>query len=72
MEGHDLHTSGTRRTWVDWLLIAGAIVLFVWFGAMARVPAMEIQMGWLAALSVAMLLVLVAGGIALWRVTQFT
>ena len=72
MEGHDLHMSGTRRTWVDWLLIAGAIVLFVWFGAMARVPAMEIQMGWLAALSVAMLLVLVVGGIALWRVTRFT
>jgi hypothetical protein len=72
MEGHDLHTSGTRRTWVDWLLIAGAMTLFIWFGAMAQMPAMEIQIGWLMALSVAMLLVLLAGGLALWRITRFT
>jgi len=28
-------------------------------------------MEWLAALSLAMLLVLVAGGLALWRITRF-
>ena len=71
-EGHDLHTSGTRRTWIDWLLIAGAVIIFTGFGAMARVPAMEIQMGWLVVLSAAMLLVLIAGGLALWRITRFT
>jgi hypothetical protein len=32
---------------------------------------MEIRMEWLVALSGAMLVVLVAGGIFLWRVTRF-
>ena len=72
MEGHDLDSTGTGRTWVDWLLIAGASLIFVLLGAMARVPQMEIQMGWLVALTLAMLLVLVAAGLALWRITKFT
>jgi glucose uptake protein GlcU len=71
MEGRDLNASGARRTWVDWLLVAGAIILFTGFGIMAQVPPLEIQMGWLIALSVAMLLVLLAGGLALWRITKF-
>jgi drug/metabolite transporter (DMT)-like permease len=72
MEGHDLDSTGTGRTWVDWLLIVGASLIFVLLGAMARVPQMEIQMGWLVALTLAMLLVLVAAGLALWRITKFT
>jgi glucose uptake protein GlcU len=71
MEGRDLETSGARRTWVDGLLIAGAVIIFVGLGAMAQVPQMEIQMEWLLALSAAMVLVLLAGGLALWRVTRF-
>jgi hypothetical protein len=39
---------------------------------MARIPQMEIQMGWLIGLSLAMLMVLIAAGVALWRVTRFT
>jgi drug/metabolite transporter (DMT)-like permease len=72
MEGHEYSSGRTRRTWVDWLLVAGATFIFAVLGAMARVPQMEIRMGWLALLSTAMLLVLVVGGIALWRVTKFT
>jgi hypothetical protein len=37
----------------------------------ASIPEMEIHWGWLAALTSAMLLVLVAGGVALWRITRF-
>jgi hypothetical protein len=72
MEGRDLDSGGARRTWVDWLLVGGATSIFVAFGVMARVPQMVIQMGWLVGLGLAMLLVLLAGGIALWRVTKFT
>jgi hypothetical protein len=39
---------------------------------MARVPHMEIQVGWLVILSLTMLAVLLAAGLALWRVTKFT
>ena len=71
MEGHELESQGGRRTWIDWLLVSGAVAIFVALGAIARVPEMEIRMEWLAALSLAMLLVLVAGGLALWRITRF-
>jgi glucose uptake protein GlcU len=71
MEGRDLTSSGTHRTWVDWVLIASAVCIFAVLGALARAPQMEIQMGWLVALTLAMLLVLLAAGFALWRVTKF-
>ena len=72
MEGRDLDSHGARRTWVDWLLVAAATSIFVALGAMARVPHMQIHMGWLVVLALAMLLVLLAAGFALWRVTKFT
>ncbi len=72
MQGHDPDSNSTRRTWVDWLLISAATLIFVGLGAMAHMPQMEIHMGWLAALSVAMLLVLLGAGFALWRITKFS
>ncbi len=71
MEGREAGTEGVRRGWVDWLLVGGATAIFIGFGAMAGVPHMEIQTGWLIALTLAMVLVLVAAGIALWRLTKF-
>ena len=72
MEGHDLDVTGAGRKWFDWLLVAIATLIFVVLGWMARVPHMQIGMGWLSALSAAMLVVLVAAGVALWRLTKFT
>jgi drug/metabolite transporter (DMT)-like permease len=72
MQGHDVDTNSARRTWIDWLMVAAATFIFVALGMMARIPHMEIQMGWLIGLSLAMLVVLVAAGLALWRVTRFT
>jgi drug/metabolite transporter (DMT)-like permease len=72
MQGHDPDSRAERRTWLDWLLVSIATLIFVGLGAMARVPQMEIQMGWLAALSAAMLVILLAAGFALWRVTKFS
>jgi drug/metabolite transporter (DMT)-like permease len=72
MEGRDDEFDAARRTWVDWLLVAGATLVFVGLGAIARVPHMEIRMGWLVLLSAAMLVVLVAGCVFLWRITRFS
>lgn len=72
MQGHDVDTGSARRSWIDWLMVAAATLIFVLLGAMARIPQMEIQMGWLIGLSLAMLIVLIAAGVALWRVTRFT
>jgi drug/metabolite transporter (DMT)-like permease len=72
MEGRESESEGVPRTWVDWLLVGGATFLFVGFGAMAQVPQMEMQFEWLVGLTLAMLLVLLGAGFALWRVTRFT
>ncbi|MFZ0591661.1 MAG: GRP family sugar transporter, partial [Bryobacteraceae bacterium] len=72
MQGRDVDSGRIRRTWVDWLLVGAATFIFAVLGTMARVPQMELHMSWLAVLSLAMLLVLVVGGLALLRVTKFS
>jgi drug/metabolite transporter (DMT)-like permease len=72
MEGRDLATTRPRRTWFDWLLVSAATLIFIVLGAMARMPNMHLQMTWLITLTVLMVLVLVAAGWVLWRVTKFS
>lgn len=72
MEGREPGPGRARRGWIDWVLIGAALLIFGALGAMVRAPRMEIQMAWLAALSLAMLIVLIAGGLALRRVTGFS
>jgi drug/metabolite transporter (DMT)-like permease len=72
MQGRDVEPQQNRRTVLDWLLVASATAIFAAFGFMSRVPQMELHGWWLAALSLSMLFVLVAAGLALWRVTRFT
>jgi glucose uptake protein GlcU len=72
MEGRDYDSRRTHRTWVDWLLVTAAVSTFAAFGTLATIPHMEIRMGWLLALTVAMVAALVGAGLALWRVTKFT
>ncbi len=71
MEGKELNAKNEPRTLIDWLLIGGATLTFAGFGLVASLPEMEIHWGWVAALTSAMLLVLLAGGVALWRITRF-
>lgn len=71
-EGLDVNAGEVRRTGGDWLLIATATLIFAGLGALAQAPHMQMQTGWLALFAAALLAVLVAGGVALWRVTKFT
>jgi drug/metabolite transporter (DMT)-like permease len=71
MEGKETNAKNHARTLIDWLLIGGATLIFAAFGFMASIPEMEIHWGWVVALTSAMLAVLVAGGVALWRITRF-
>ena len=61
----------SRRSPLDWLLVAGATAVIVGFAAVARVPALALDWGWAAALTLALLAFLAAGGRALWRATRF-
>jgi drug/metabolite transporter (DMT)-like permease len=71
MEGKEKSEAPFRRTWLDWFLVVAATVVFVAFGALAVIPHMELNWIWLGGLASAMLVVLVACGIMLWRVTRF-
>lgn len=70
-EGHDLASAKPGRQWFDWLIVAVASLIFVALGSMAKMPHMHIQMAWLAGLTGLTVLVLIAAGWALWRVTKF-
>ncbi len=72
MEGHDTNSGELRRTWKDWLLIGAATLIFVAFAALAKVPQMEIQAGWLGLFAALLIAALVIGVVTLWRVTKFT
>lgn len=72
MHGHPIETQRIHRTWFDWLVVAVATAIFAGFGALSRMPRMEMNMTWLAALSLGMLVVIVIAGVALWRTTKFT
>lgn len=60
-----------RRTWVDWLLVAMATAVLVFFASIARAPQLAIQWGRAGVLVVLMLAALAACGLALWRTTRF-
>src|SRR5438309_5527873 len=71
MAGEDTHVTRAGRGPLDWVLVAIATAVFVGFAALARVPVLALGWRWAAALIVALLAVLVAGGVALWRATRF-
>ena len=70
MTGEDASAARTRRRPLDWLLVAVATVVFIWFGSMAHVPALHVAWGWAAALTLALVLFLVVSGVSLWRATR--
>lgn len=65
-------TTSGRRSWLDWTLVGGATAVFVGFGAIARIPSLTLNWGWVAALIVALVVLLVGTGVLLWRTTRFS
>ncbi len=68
------HTAGevklSRNIW-DWLLVAVATGIFVFFASMARLPQMSLHWGAVLLLSAASIVLLLVCGVALWRTTRF-
>src|SRR5579872_3821041 len=71
MEGRAHGSTSNSRTVLDWVLILGTTAMFVALATIARLPTMEIGMSWAVALTVTMLVLMGACGIALWRTTRF-
>jgi drug/metabolite transporter (DMT)-like permease len=59
------------RTWLDWLLVIAATAIFVTLAVLARAPNMALNLIALVALTIAMLIFLLACGLALWKITRF-
>jgi drug/metabolite transporter (DMT)-like permease len=70
MTGEESSATRTRRRPLDWLLVGVATVVFIWFGSLARVPALHVAWGWAAALTLALAVFLVVSGVSLWRATR--
>jgi hypothetical protein len=71
MEAKETSEAPFRRTWLDWSLVIGATGVFVAFGVLAVIPHMEFNWVYLAGLTSAMLVVLAACGIVMWRTAGF-
>jgi drug/metabolite transporter (DMT)-like permease len=71
VEINKLSASPTSRTVLDWLLILVTTVLFGILAMMAKLPHIGVAIGWAVVLTVAMLVLLAACGIAIWRTTRF-
>ena len=72
MEGREFNGGVSNRTFLDWLLIAAAVAVFVALATMVRLPRIDINLKYAALVSVAMVLLLVSCAVALWRTTRFS
>lgn len=70
--GEEIQDRNNRRRWWDIAIIVGATGLFVWLGWNAVVPPLAMNLFWVAALSVVLLVTLIGAGWALWRQTRFS
>jgi hypothetical protein len=59
------------RSWIDWLIVAVATAIIVWFALQARAPQIALNGGWALLLIAATVVMLGAAGTALWRTTRF-
>lgn len=72
MAGDEFNTRNEKRRWWDYAIIAAATGVFLWLGLRAVVPPLAMNLGWVAVLSVVLLLSLIVGTWSLWRRTRFS
>jgi hypothetical protein len=71
VSGREATRARTGRTLLDWLIVAGATAVLAGFASMARPPQIAVHWGWVGVLAIAMVALLVACGVALWKTTRF-
>lgn len=70
--GDELGGRSERRRWWDYLILFTATAIFVWLGYRAVVPPLAMNLRWVAALSVVLLVSLAACGHRLYKQTRFS
>jgi glucose uptake protein GlcU len=61
-----------RRSWWDYVIVAAAVGVFVYFGVNARVPSLGMDFSWLAVLVVVLVASALLAGWSLWKATRFS
>lgn len=61
-----------RRDWWDYVILAGAVGVFVWLGLKARVPALNMNMAWVFILSCVLVVAAAVCLRGLWKATKFS
>jgi glucose uptake protein GlcU len=69
--GDEFNDRSGRRRWWDAAIVVAATCLFLWLGFNAIVPPLAMNLGWIAVLTLALLVALGGAGWALWRQTRF-
>ena len=73
LEGDESGARGpTRRGWWEWVIVAGAVAVFVWLGSGAERQAIAANLGWMVLILIATFALLVVCGLLLWRRTRFS
>ena len=70
--GEELGGKDERRRWWDYAIVLAATAVFVALGARAVIPPLAMDLRWVAALGVVLLLSVTAGTWSLWRRTRFS
>lgn len=70
--GDEFGSRDERRRWWDVVIVIAAVGVFLWLGFRAVVPPIFIDVRWLAALTVGLIVALLGAGWALWRNTRFS
>ena len=71
--GEDVMAARTRGwRWWDALIVAMAVSIFAWLALGAQRPVIAVDAGWIAALLAGTLILLLAGGVLLWKRTRFS
>jgi drug/metabolite transporter (DMT)-like permease len=60
-----------RRTWWDYLIIAGAVAVFIYLGLRAKIPPLAMDLRWVAILTVVLVGSAIGCGWGLWKVSRF-
>ncbi|MES2393819.1 MAG: GRP family sugar transporter [Acidobacteriota bacterium] len=60
-----------KRRWWDYAIILTATAVFIWLGVHATVPPLTMNMKWIAAMGVVLVISLAAGTWSLWKRTKF-
>jgi glucose uptake protein GlcU len=71
IEGRSYGATPSSRSFLDWLLMLTTTALFIALASVAQFPRVEFAASWAVVLTLAMLGLLAACGLALWRTTGF-